>query len=107
MYHPNFISRKAIPIDLTKVERHEVSLGNLDLYLEDVCVGHDVHEYHAKFILEGAEQRYKTIKKWKSEKEAQREFGNIVTRIENGEYRLHVYSNGNVELKLLQPTNPV
>ncbi len=97
----DFIDKKKLSINVDKVKKHEIPIGDLELYLERANVGPNKSIYCVGFILDGADRKRYTIKRWDSEEQAKIGFERIANQIKDGAYELHVYSDGNAELKLL------
>ena len=86
--------RDSISLDRDRVVRHDAPDG-MKLALMDWSSG--VHkEYAAAVNLNGAEYRLAT---WNSEERAKVEFGALKQLVESGNYTLHIYEGGRIEIK--------
>ena len=84
-----------MPLDQARIVRHEVSPTCMRLSLTRYS-----DEFYAGLQLNGFGERIYTVGRWRLEQKAREGYKEIREKLERGEYKLHIHSNGKVELKV-------
>lgn len=83
-----------ISLDQDKIKRHEVTPSGLEIHLNDW--GDKITaDLHLTNYGEGGIP----LKEWEDMESAQREYPALVKQFQDGNYILHLYSNGKYEVK--------
>ncbi len=90
------IRKDKIGLDLNKIEKHEVEPKGLELHLTDFG-----HKISAAMYLEGYSNSVYSIKNFKDIEQAKKEYSNMLVKFRKGEYKIHCYSNGKVNVEFL------
>lgn len=90
------IRKDKIELDLNKIEKHDVIPRGLELHLTDFG-----HKISASIHLEGYSNRVYSIKNFKSIEQAKREYSDMLIKFRKDLYKIHCYSNGEVEVEFL------
>jgi len=95
VYIATTLKTERVPLDQSKVQRHEIPLpGELEF---ELSAGRGISAY---IKLPGfREYGMKPLKSWRSVEEAEKEFPELVERFRRGEYNLHLYDNGELEVE--------
>jgi|SRR3989344_148737 len=90
------IEVQEVPLLSEKIQRHESSISRLELYLIQWR-----NSINAELYLRGYNNSCTSVKSWKDIETAKQEFPDLIEKFRKGEYTLHLYSNGevNVEFK--------
>ncbi len=85
-----------IPVDMSKVTRHEVELTGLELVLEE-----NDGMFYATLRARKYPQNLGNVKTWEFRAQAEREFRRIVEAFGRGDYTLHLYNNGEIKVDVV------
>jgi transketolase len=84
------IQGKTLPLNLDKIRKHEIELGDLEVKLNKIR-----WNFQANVYIEGYDRKA-TIKTWGNEQQAKEEFQKILKSFEEGNYHINLYSNGKI-----------
>jgi len=89
------IRSEPVKLDLTKIEKHNTPVGELELKLEEMD-----GSFFATLEIGNYPVIIGNIKRWENRREATAEFAKMVEAVAQGDYKIDLYENGEVKVSV-------